>query len=179
MLHRPFRLPLLAATALCAVSLVSCVSVDYPQPSAAELEMGRTLTPPENQGLLVVYRKPSISLTTGKVPTVVRVDGKPHGANHAGTFVVVPVSKGPHVLNMEPNLSLPRGNLSHSFHVSPGRCYFVRQSVETELDKVILVPTPAPIPRIKLVLTPVSEAVGRAEVATCKQLGGNGVIKLR
>ena len=175
----PLRLLLLSLVGLCCTPLVSCISVDYPQPTTTELEMGRTLTPPKDQGLLVVYRKPSISLTAGKVPTVVRVDGKPHGANHAGTFVVVPMSKGPHVMNMEPNLSLPRGNLSHSFHVSPGRCYFIRQAVETKMDKVILVPSPAPIPRMELVLTPVSEAVGRAEVAKCKQLGGNGVIKLR
>jgi hypothetical protein len=174
----PLRFLLLSATSLFAVSLVSCVSVDYPQATAAELEMGRTLTPPKGQGLLVVYRKPGISMTTGKVPTIVRVDGKPHGANHAGTFVVVPVSKGPHVMHMDPNPALARGILSHSFQASPGKCYFIRQDVETKVDKILLVPTPAPVPRMEPVSSPVSEAVGRAEVAKCKQLGGNGVIKL-
>lgn len=173
------RFCLLLIAAICCASLVSCVSISYPLPSASELELGRTLVPPKGQGLVVVYRKPSASITTRKIPTAVWVDGKPHGANHAGTFVVVPVSKGRHVVHLFRDSSGGPADSGHILHVAAGKCYFIRQSVEKKLDKVIFVPTPAPVPRIEVLSTPVSEETGRAEVSKCKQLGGNGMIKRR
>ena len=176
---KPVRFFLLLLAAICCTPLVSCVSISYPQPSGSELELGRTLVPPKDQGLVVVYRKPSASITTRKIPTAVWVDGKPHGANHAGTFVVVPVSKGRHVVRMFRDPSSARANSGHELHVAVGKCSFNGQSVETKVDKVIFVPTPAPVPRIEVDSTPVSEETGRAEVSKCKQLGGNGMIKRR
>jgi hypothetical protein len=163
--------------------LASCFSVSYPEPTSAELAMGRSLTPPKGQGLVVAYRKPGVSLTTGKVPTVLRIDGKPHGANRAGTFVVVPVSKGRHVVHIQHDPSAAAGISSFPINVVAGRCYFFRQSVGTESGSMLVpaggVLVPAPVPSAMYVDSkPVTEEVGRAEVARCKQHGGTGKIEV-
>lgn len=164
-----------------AVSLASCFSVSYPSPTASELETGKSLVAPEGKALVVAYRKPSAAPFARTVPTGLWIDGKPYGANKAGTFVVAPVSKGSHNIELFDN---SRGDgQSFKVIVSQGNVLYFRQHVDNEVTGTMLVPiggalTPAPIAGMRIYATRVTEEIGRNEVSQCKQHGNGGQISV-
>ena len=159
----------------------SCSSVTYPKPTAKELEIARGFVPPEGKALIVAYRKSSAAPFAKTVPTGLWIDGKPYGANKAGTFVVAPASKGSHNID----LFSDSGGEGQSFNVivSPGDVLFFRQHVDNEVTGTMLIPaggilTPAPIGGMRIYATRVTEDVGRKEVSQCVQHGNGGKISV-
>lgn len=170
--------------ALSCVSLfvcVSCTSVKYPKPTAEELKMAQGFVPPKDKALIVAYRSPSAVPFARSLPTGVWIDGKPHGATKAGTFVVVSTSKGTHSVDLFCN----SGNAEQSFDVkvSPGDVIFFRQHVENTTNGTMLVPAggafiQAPAAGMRVYATRVNESVGRKEVSQCVQSGNSGKVSV-
>ena len=170
---------LLAITSL--LGSVSCTSVSYPKASAAERELARNFTPPPGKALIVAYRNQSIAPFSSTLPTGLWIDGTPHGANKAGTFVVAPVSKGPH--NIDLFCDSGADGQSFDVFVSAGDVLFFRQHVENTTAGAMLVPTgaapvPAPVAAMKIYATRVSYAEGKRDVSQCVQLGNGGKVSV-
>lgn len=170
--------------ALSCVSLfvsVSCTTVKYPKPTAEELKMAQGFVPPKDKALIVAYRSPSAAPFARSVPTGVWIDGKPHGATKAGTFVVVPTAKGTHNVD----LFCDSGDAEQSFKlkVSPGDVIFFRQHVENTTTGTMLVPSggtqvQAPVAGMRIYATRVNDSVGRKEVSQCVQSGNSGKVSV-
>lgn len=163
------------------LSGVSCTSVTYPKASAAEREMARNFTPPPGKALIVAYRMPSIAPFSSTLPTGIWIDGKPHGATKAGTFVVVPTSKGSHNVDLFCDSGAPEQ--SFDVKASPGDVLFFRQHVENTTTGTMLVPAagamvPAPMAGMRIYATRVSDTVGRNEVSQCVQSGNSGKVSV-
>lgn len=171
----------IALSFLSFIICASCSSVTYPKPNSEELEIAKGFIPPKGKALIVAYRKPSAAPFARTVPTGLWIDGKPHGANKAGTFVVAPTSTGSHNID----LFCDSGSDGQSFNVtvSPGDVLFFRQHVDNEVAGNMLIPSggilaPAPIGGMRIYATRVTEEVGRKEVSQCVQQGNGGKISV-
>ncbi len=148
--RRIMKSPLLAALALFCSVLCSCVSVQDASPAQRQMAVGQ---PSAGKAKIFVYR-PSRFLAAALVHNVF-VDGRLLGTNASGYFLVAELEPGNHIVTA--------GTDQHGLIAKPGHIYYFDQTVRLA----------AYDPSTATGLEEVSESVGRAGVAECKQAAAN------
>lgn len=104
--------------------------------------------------------------------TLCWVDGQYVGKNGSGTFMAIPLKAGSHTINPIGNPGTEAGRTFPPVKISavPGRNYFIRQKITPTREGMKGLPTGV-VPGLFFEAAPVSESLGRQEVAKCRQVG--------
>ena len=106
-----------------SVIVTGCASVEYT--STSREMMAKSFTPVADKAIIYVYRKGSWG---DRLAVPVMVDSKIVGSNGAGTFLMIVVSPGDHVIGTNTQESYA----SVGVKAKAGKLYFFEQNIYTD-----------------------------------------------